>query len=95
MTVRIVDVRMAPSGRSHEAISHYLWEDDSNGTSNWAEKTLMVEWVRRNPNKAWVVGPAVRALLEVIENPGGEAYLRTRADGVLSDNLLSLPGAQG
>lgn len=94
MSVQITDVKMAPSGQGHEAISHYFWKDDSNGTSNWADKASMVDWVRGNPNQAWVGGPVKSAWVEVVENSGGQPYLRTRADGVLSDNLLSLPGAR-
>ena len=94
MSVQIIDVRMAASGSGHEAISHYQWKDLENGSSNWAHKAAMVDWVRRHPNQAWVGGPVKSAWVEVIENPGGAPYLRTRADGVLSDNLLSLPGAR-
>ena len=93
MSVQITDVKMVPSGRGHEAISHYFWSDADNGASNWADKAAMVAWVRQNPNKAWVGGPTKSAWVEVVENPGGESYLRTRADGILTDNLLSLPGA--
>lgn len=94
LSVQITDVRMAPSGQGHEAISHYFWKDDSNGTSNWADKASMVDWVRGPSNQAWVGGPVKSAWVEVVENSGGQPYLRTRADGVLSDNLLSLPGAR-
>lgn len=94
MSVQITDVKMGPSGPSHQAISHYQWKDESNGSSNWADKASMVDWVRKNPNQAWVGGPAKSAWVEVVPNPEGQDYLRTRADGFLSDNLLSLPGAK-
>lgn len=94
MSVQITDVKMNPLGQGHGAISHYLWKDSRDGSSNWADKATMVAWVRRNPSKAWVAGTSSSAWVTVIENPGGEPYLRTFADGVLTDNLLSLPGAR-
>lgn len=94
MSVQIIDVRMADSGGGHEAISHHQWKDSDNGSSNWADKAAMVDWVWRNPNQVRVGEPVMSAWVEVVENPGGVPYLRTRADGLLSDNLLSLPGAR-
>lgn len=85
---------MGTSGSGHEAISHYLWVDEAKGTSSWAERPLMVEWVRRNPQQAWVAGPVSSAWVEVVDAVGVEPYLRTRSNGVLTDNLLSLPGAR-
>jgi hypothetical protein len=93
MSVQIIDVKMGSSGSGHEAISDYLWKDEA-GATQWADKRSMVDWVRSNPREAWVAGPTKSAWVEVIDNPGGQDYLRTRADGVLTDNLLSLPGAR-
>lgn len=94
MTVQITDVRMSGSGRGHESISDYLWIDSANSTTNWASKAAMVDWVRQNPNKAWVHGSAGSAWVIAVDSSTSEPYLRTMADGVLSDNLLSLPGAR-
>jgi len=93
MSVQIVDVRMS-QGRGHDAISHYQWTDSRNGVTDWADRAQMVAWVRRNPNKAWVAGAAASAWITVVDNPGGQPYLRSYADNVLTDNLLSLPGAR-
>lgn len=93
VSVQIIDVKMGTSGSGHEAISDYLWKDKA-GATKWADKRSMVDWVRGNPQEAWVAGPTKSAWVEVVDNPGGQDYLRTRADGVLTDNLLALPGAR-
>ncbi len=78
-------VNKVPRNNPHEGITHL-------GGTNWhltrAEVIAAIER-RSNPDTFHTEVKGKRAEVEVIDGPNGK-YVRTRADGVLNDNLLAL-----
>lgn len=51
----------------------------------------MVDWIENKKGKAFVGSGSQRVEVGVVSPSGGQPYLRTYADGVWTNNLLSLP----
>jgi len=84
--------RMSSSGTGHEHIDQLKWVNPASqeiGTSD--VRPTLVTWVRANPGQSFVQDSSsgVKAYVGVVEGP--PPYLRTYADGVWTNNLLSLP----
>ncbi len=68
----------------HEAITHL-----GNSKGKWTRQDV-ISWIETGTNSFYTKVDGNRGDIEVISGPSGK-YLRTRADGKLNDNLLSLP----
>lgn len=88
--VEITAVHMAVSfGGGHEHISSVRWRNPDTGAIGESSRQEMVDWLRKAGARAYV-----RDRWRVIEVGIVEwytPYIRTFADGVWTDNLLSLP----
>lgn len=86
MTTYITGIRMSPpSANDHEHIAEVRWQQPGNsGESSRAE---MVSFIDKG-NEVYVHG-SPDAQVGVVD--GNPRYLRTYADGLWSNNLLSLP----
>jgi hypothetical protein len=89
MAIQIVCANK-PSGNlqdPHEAISDYGWVEDNTGLSGIWTRQIMVNWVRGG-GVAYVGHPTV--ICEILISPRGTEYLRTKADGIWRNDLISL-----
>ena len=73
----------------HEAISHYGWQNESNGKTGKSDRPSMVKWVEEG-NKAFVRNENNIAYCGVKTSSRGTKFLQTYSDGEYNDNLLSL-----
>ena len=89
MTIEITHVRYSGYNKTHEAITHYKWTSGSN--TDQSSKADLVAWVGAASNEAYVGKGSARSKVGVVRPASTPAYLRTVADGVWSNNLLSLP----
>lgn len=80
---------MEPShSTKHEHIAEVRWRNPGDGTTGTTSRADMVAWIRKG-NDAQVQDGRGSVQVAVVEaNP---PYLRTVADGVYTNNLLSLP----
>lgn len=86
--VRITAIRMVGS-EHHQHISDLRWINPATQATGESTRAAMVEFVRKNPNQAYVESATSRAYLKVVE--ATPPYVQTYADNTLTDNLLSLP----
>jgi hypothetical protein len=91
MSVRITHIRQA-GGTGHEHIVGVKWIDPADSGTGKSSTLEMVTWIEDKDGKAYVDDEhGHRVQVGVVTPPQGSKYLRTHADGVWTDNLLSLP----
>lgn len=73
----------------YEHIGELQWVNPGTGATGASSRAAMVQFVRDNPNQAYVEGPTKRAYLRVRE--ATPPYVQTYADNTWTDNLLALP----
>jgi hypothetical protein len=74
----------------HEAITTLGWINEQNGQTGRSSKNEMITWLERG-GKAFTRDAFNRtAALVVCTSRFGNKYVKTVADGFLSDNLLKL-----
>jgi hypothetical protein len=76
-------------GEKHEHIERVRWNEPGSGNGE-NSRSEMVTWINKGGD-ARVKGSAGHPDAKVEAVPGNPPYLRTRANGVYTDNLLSLP----
>ena len=91
MAVQITHIRMSSSGSGHEHITDYRWLSLADDEVNSSSKATMVDWLDNKGGTAHVGSGAGRADVGTVHPSHGAPYLRTYADGVWTNNLLSLP----
>lgn len=84
--ILITHIRLSPQGTGHEHITDVKWQDPMGGSNGQATVSDMVEVMLTNNVKVYVRDGTKLISVEVID----KRYLRTRADGKLSNNLLAL-----
>ena len=89
MAVYIIKRHME-GGSEHRHIAKVMWEEKVGSKTDTSTTAQMVDWIRNKGGEAFVKDSSNRevAVGWVDETP---PYLRTHADGVPTDNLLSLP----
>lgn len=90
MAIEITHVRFSGTNRVVTEIIAYQWVSLDNDKVTSSNKPTLVEWVDGG-GKAYVGKGAQRVNVGVVRPTGGEAYLRTYADGNWTNNLESLP----
>lgn len=90
MAIEITHVRFSGSNRFAEEIIAYQWISLENAKTASSTKPVLVDWVASG-GKAYVGTGANRVGVAVVRPTGGEAYLRTHADGDWTNNLENLP----
>ncbi|QAY71412.1 DUF3892 domain-containing protein [Xylanimonas protaetiae] len=92
MSVRITHIRLSGNGNvDHEHITHYAWVSSEIGKAYASSKAAMVEWIDKEGGRAFVESAGTVVSVGVVKPHRGEPYLRTQANGVWTDSLLSLP----
>lgn len=92
MAIQITAVRLSTGGTMHEHITHLWWTEQASGKTGDNTRAQIVDWIENQAGKACTsdrVGH--RTEVAVVTPTRGEKYLRTHADGVWTNNLLSLP----
>jgi hypothetical protein len=91
VSIRIVAIRLS-GGTTHQHIVHLWWVNPANSKAGDNTRAQIVTWIEKENGKTYVDdGSGHRADVEVVTPTVGQKYLRTRKDGVLTDNLLALP----
>jgi hypothetical protein len=76
-------------GVDHQHISHVRYRESTSSATRDITRAEMVTWIRDKGGDARVASNGTEVKVVVVAaNP---PYLRTEANGRLSDNLLSLP----
>lgn len=91
MAVEITHVRMSAGGSQHEHITDYKWRSLSSGDVKSSSKAIMVDWIENKGGFAQVGTGAQAVKVGVVKPSNAQPYLRTYADGIWTNNLLSLP----
>jgi hypothetical protein len=91
VTIEITNIRFTGTAKNHESISHYRWRNIATGGFGTSDKATLVAWVATAGNRAFVSANSLRAEVGVVRPSQRVPFLRTRADGSWSDNLLALP----
>jgi hypothetical protein len=86
--VHIYAVRLA-GGSSHQHISNVRWKNPDTDATGQTTRAEMVDWIKNKGGKAYVCGGGHLARVLVVN--ASPPYIRTRADGAWTDNLLALP----
>lgn len=89
-TVRITHVHMQSGGTRHEHIQSVHWNIPATGASDTSTVSTMVDFID-NGGKVVSWDGHYAAQVVVVRPAGSKPYIRTRADGVLTNNLLQLP----
>jgi hypothetical protein len=92
MAVQITHIRFSGYERTHEAIASFAWRNDLTGNTGESTKAGMVDFLDNQNGSAFVSnGSVMRVAVITVHPDGGTPYVRTYADNVLTNNLLSLP----
>ncbi|MFE6868802.1 DUF3892 domain-containing protein [Kitasatospora sp. NPDC057692] len=92
MAIQITAVRLSPGGTTHEHITHLWWTNETSGSTGSSTRVQLVDWIENKSGRAYTSDAAGRRAEVFVVTPAqGEKYLRTRADGVWTNNLLALP----
>lgn len=91
MAIRITAIRLS-GGTQHEHITHLWWTNPATGETGDNSRSTIVSWIEKDNGKAYVEdNTGHRVNVHVVTPQLGSKYLRTYADGVATNNLLSLP----
>lgn len=91
MAIRITAIRLS-GGNTHQHIVRLWRNNPSTGATGDNTRAEVVDWIENQNGKAYVEDSAGhRADVGVVTPEQGAKYLRTYADGVWTNNLLSLP----
>jgi hypothetical protein len=91
MAIRFTAVRLS-GGNQHEHITRLWWVNPADGSTGDNSRTDLVGWIENQHGKAYVEDQqGHRADVHVVTPGSGAKYLRTKSDGVWTDNLLALP----
>ena len=91
MAIRITHIRLSV-GSGHEHIVRLWWTNPGDGANDDNSRAEIVAWIEKENGKAYVEDAGGhRVNVGVVVPTSGSKYLRTYADGVWTNNLLSLP----
>jgi len=90
VAIRITAIRLS-GGDSHQHIVRLWWTNPSTGATGDNSRAEIVNWIENRNGKAYVEQGGSRADVHVVTPMYGAKYLRTRANGFWTDNLLALP----
>lgn len=88
--IYIYAIHTVSPGTHHGHIAAVKWKNPDTGKAGESTREEMIAWISGPNNSAYVCGDHAHiARVGVVQaNP---SYIRTHADGVWNDNLLSLP----
>jgi uncharacterized protein DUF3892 len=76
-------------GEGHEHIALVKWLNPSKGEPGESSRSTMVDWLRKDGNRAYVCDG--RSIVDIGVVEANPPYIRTYADKKWTNNLLSLP----
>ncbi|MEV4688233.1 DUF3892 domain-containing protein [Microbacterium sp. LWH3-1.2] len=91
MAIEITHVRFGSSKKTEEEIVRYRWKTISNGPIGESDRPSLVRWIESSEGEAYVASGAGRIEVGVVGLAKGRAYLRARADGQWTNDLVDLP----
>ncbi len=93
MAIRITCVSK-PSGNNqnpHEAIAILGWLNEEDGQQSRITRLDLYEWIKTKNGTAYVLDAKGNKAFVGTREVNGTKFVQTHADGVWTDNLLSLP----
>lgn len=91
VSIRITAVRLS-DGNDHEHIVRLWWVNPADSKTGDNSRAEIVNWIEHEGGKAYVEDARGHRQDVLVVTPHvGAKYLRTRADGVWTNNLLALP----
>jgi len=90
MSLQITGIRKPDPDSPHEAISHYRWRKDGDGSVGIDTRDSVINYLEQQNEKAYVADGSNKIWCG-IRNNGHIKYLQTYADDKWSNNLLALP----
>lgn len=91
MDIIITAVHME-GGTLHEHIASVKWAFPGSSDAKESSRSAIIEWMNTSvDNRAWVGTGSQAARVYVRQGNNGATWIQTAADGVWSNNLLSLP----
>lgn len=90
MAIRITAIRLS-GGTDHQHITRLWWTNQTSGNTGNSARAEIVAWIEDKSGKAYVDEDGHRVEVAVVTPEYGDKYLRTRADGRWTNNLLALP----
>lgn len=87
--IYIDEVQMAPGGSGHQHIAAVRWRNPESGKTGANTRAQMVTWINEGGEAR--VRDAHADDIRVYVVDATPPYIRTYADGIWTDNLLSLP----
>lgn len=86
----ITHIRLGGGGKTDADVSEVRWWNPQSGDMNSSTRQAMVDWIRGG-GVARVTDGTRLVDVRVVDEPARPPYLRTVADGRVTDNLLALP----
>ncbi len=75
----------------HEAITNLGWVNEANGETGKCTRLDMVKFIEVDNGQAYVKDASGKVAYLIVKlSPNGNKYVKTKADGVETNNLLSL-----
>lgn len=87
--VQILYVRVGPPGTEERHITDVRWYNPETGVSGTTNVEGMVQFIRDTHGRAYVCNG--RRVVDIEWVNDVPPYIRTKSDGIMNDNLLSLP----
>lgn len=91
MTVVITHIRLSGTPEDEQHITTYKWRNPATAETGSSTKVAVVEWLRKETNKAYVGAGTSQVPVGVVDPSNGNPYLRTYGDRQWTNNLLALP----
>ncbi len=92
MTFQIYARRMSIPIHDHEYIARVRYIDVDTKQLGEKSRAEMVEWLSNPTNHAFVADKWKNKVeVHIVRQTNKPSYIQTKADGVLTDNLLKLP----
>lgn len=90
MAIRFTHIRLS-NGNQHEHITHLRGLDDQGSKTYGDSRASWVSWIEGGGSAFVQNHLGGRTAVVVVTPTSGPKFLRTVANGVYTDNLLSLP----
>jgi hypothetical protein len=90
VSININGIRQA-GGAKHEHIVHLWWVERENGKPGDASRAAVVDYIEGGGQAYVDDGLGHIVTVGVVTPASGPKYVQTYADGIWTDNLLSLP----
>jgi Protein of unknown function (DUF3892) len=91
LSININAIRLTAGGSKHEHIVHLWWNERETGKPGDASRAAVVEFIEGGGNAFVDDRRGHVVAVRVVTPASGPKYVQTCADGIWTDNLLSLP----